>query len=116
MTDATPSFQEFKRLARSFNIIPVYREIVVDRVTPVLAYERLSHGEKYAFLLESVEGGERLGRYSFVGQRPHAVFTCKAGRVTYRENGNPLRSWPVDNPLQDLKQIFEQFKPEIGRA
>src|SRR4051812_10340889 len=107
MTPVSPSWSDFKRLARSHNVIPVYREIVVDRVTPVSVYERLHQGEPYAFLLESVEGGDRLGRYSFVGQRPEATFVCKDQKVFYRQ-GSRERSWTVTNPLQDLKAIFER--------
>src|SRR3954465_9711864 len=107
---AQPSFIEFKRLARAHNVIPVFREIVVDRITPVSVYEQLHQGEPYSFLLESVEGGDRLGRYSFVGQRPEATFVCKNSQVIYRQGGRE-RTWPGNNPLRDLKQIFQKFKP-----
>src|SRR5258706_5795122 len=110
MTPITPSFSEFKRLARSTNVIPIWQEIVVDRITPVSVYEHLHRGQPHAFLLESVEGGDRLGRYSFVGQRPEATFVCKKGQVIYRQGGRE-RSWPVSNPLRDLKDIFARFKP-----
>ena len=106
----TPSYPEFKRLARSHNVIPVFREIVVDQITPVSVYDRLHKKEPYSFLLESVEGGDRLGRYSFVGQRPEATFVCKNRQAVYRQGGRE-RSWPVTNPLQDLKVIFDGFKP-----
>jgi anthranilate synthase component I len=104
----SPSFNEFKRLARRHTVVPLFRETLVDRVTPVSVYERLSHGERHAFLLESVEGGERFGRYSFVGQRPHAVFTCKEKKVIYREAGHERR-WETQNPVQDLKKIMNGF-------
>src|SRR4051812_38796873 len=100
-----PTFSEFKRLARRHNLIPLVRETLVDRVTPVSVYERLSAGEPYSFLLESVEGGERFGRYSFVGQRPQATFICKGNEVTYRV-GARTKSWKTSNPAQDLKKIF----------
>jgi anthranilate synthase component I len=110
MDPIAPSFPEFKRLARSHNIIPVCRKILVDRVTPVSVYERLHRGEPYAFLLESVEGGDRLGRYSFVGQRPEATFVAKGRQVTYRQGGKD-RTWLSDNPLMELKTLFGRFKP-----
>src|SRR5262245_56091115 len=109
-TPIIPSLAEFKRLARKYNIIPVYREIVADRVTPVSVYEHLHASEPYAFLLESVEGGDRFGRYSFVGQRPHATFVSKNQQVVYREGGRE-RKWPATNPLHDLKELFSRFKP-----
>src|SRR5579864_3263546 len=101
----TPTFQEFVRLAASHNLIPLRAEIVVDRVTPVSVYERLQKDESHAFLLESVEGGERFGRYSFVGQKPHAVFACRGSEVQYRQ-GSTERNWKTQNPLQDLKNHF----------
>ena len=106
----TPTLSEFKRLSRAHNVIPVYREILVDRVTPVSAYEHLQRDERHSFLLESVEGGDRLGRYSFAGQRPQATFVCQNNRITYRQQGSE-RSWPVSNPLRDLQQIFAGLKP-----
>ncbi len=109
MTSVAPSFPEFKRLARRYNVIPLYREIVVDRETPVSVYDRLRQGEPYAFLLESVEGGERIGRYSFVGRCPQAVFSCLDGRVRYSK-GKSEKIWKTTNPLQDLKKLFKQFR------
>jgi anthranilate synthase component 1 len=106
----TPSFLEFVRLASQYNVIPLSREIVVDRVTPVSVFERLQKNEPYTFLLESVEGGERFGRYSFVGQRPHAVFVCRGNVIRYQE-GSKIRKWETPNPLQDLKEIFSRVKP-----
>jgi len=106
----TPSLPEFIRLSRRHNLIPVRREIVVDQVTPVSVYERLQKGEPHAFLLESVEGGERFGRYSFVGRRPRALFECRGSEVLYRE-GSDERRWKTQNPLQDLKTIFSQISP-----
>ncbi|MFA5974968.1 MAG: anthranilate synthase component I [Elusimicrobiota bacterium] len=105
----TPSLQDFKRLARRCNVIPLSRETLVDRVTPVSVYERLSRGEDHSYLLESVEGGERFGRYSFVGTRPHALFTCRESRLTFKE-GPRSRSWTTSNPVQDMKKLFSQYR------
>ena len=106
----TPSFSEFVHLARRYNLIPLRKEIVVDRATPVSVYERLQKGERYSYLLESVEGGERFGRYSFVGQRPHAVFLCRGKEISYRI-GSKERCWTSNNPLMDLKDIFTKISP-----
>jgi anthranilate synthase component 1 len=106
----TPSFREFVQLARQYNLIPLRKEIVVDRVTPVSVYEHLLQGEPHTFLLESVEGGERFGRYSFVGQRPHALFSCRGDEVTYRVGPKEYRS-KSQNPLKDLKNIFSSIRP-----
>ncbi|TAK28747.1 MAG: anthranilate synthase component I [Chloroflexota bacterium] len=67
-----PSLTEFKRLAERGNLVPVYREIVADMETPVSAFLKIARGG-YSFLLESVEGGERLARYSFIGTEPYKV-------------------------------------------
>jgi anthranilate synthase component 1 len=104
----TPSYPEFKKLARRYSIVPVFSETLVDRETPVSVYERMAQDERYAFLLESVEGGERFGRYSFVGHQPHAVFSCREGRVTYRV-GQREQQWDSKNPVQDLKKLFSEF-------
>ncbi len=69
-----PSFEEVRTLAGTYNLVPVYREIVADLETPVSAYLKLNRGG-YSFLLESVEGGERLARYSFIGTEPYGVLT-----------------------------------------
>jgi len=68
----TPTFEEFRDLARSANLIPVYREISADLETPVSAYLK-TESPPYSFLLESVEGGENVGRYSFIGTEPSTV-------------------------------------------
>jgi len=106
----TPTFQEFKRLASQYTVIPVFAETVVDRLTPVAVYERVARKEPYAFLLESVEGGERFGRYSFIGRRPHAVFECHGKQVQMRQ-GNKTISHASENPLQDLKKLFAAYTP-----
>ncbi len=64
--DYTPSLNELRRMTGKGNIAPVYREVRADMETPVSAYLKIARGQ-YSFLLESVEGGERMGRYSFIG-------------------------------------------------
>ena len=80
MTNASPNFAEFKRLAQQGNVVPVYRTIVADLLSPVSAFLSLSpqHGREsnshpHSFLLESVEGGERVGRYTFFGMDPFQI-------------------------------------------
>ncbi len=67
----TPSLSEFQRLARSHDLVPIYRPWTADLETPVSAFLRVAYGEPEAFLLESVEGGENVGRYTFMGIRPY---------------------------------------------
>ncbi len=92
----TPSKEEFLELAGRGNLIPVYCEILADAETPVSAYQKL-HKMGPSFLLESVEGGEHLGRYSFVGANPRELV-----RVD-RRNG--------DDPLRRVQHEMAKFKP-----
>src|SRR5438034_3923225 len=67
------SFDEFKDLARRGTFVPVCKEIVADLLTPVSAFLKIAEHADYAFLLESVEGGEHVGRYSFLGKDPFLI-------------------------------------------
>ena len=78
-----PTLEEAKKLAGKGNLLPIYREISTDLDTPVSAYLKVAR-RPYSFLLESVEGGERLARYSFIGTEPYDVITTGPGRPTAR--------------------------------
>jgi anthranilate synthase component I len=65
-----PDFKEFSRLARSATLVPVVKSVSADLLTPVSAFLAVAGKEPYAFLLESVERGEQIGRYTFLGARP----------------------------------------------
>src|SRR5437667_6542794 len=82
----TPSRDDFLRIAEPGDLIPVYREILADRLTPVSAYEKIAGGAG-SFLLESVEGGENLARYSFLGSGPFLTFRAKGSLATVEEGG-----------------------------
>ncbi|HUS81948.1 MAG TPA: anthranilate synthase component I [Dehalococcoidia bacterium] len=73
-----PSLEEARALAGRGNLLPVFREVTADLETPVSAYLKVARGQ-HSFLLESVEGGERLGRYSFIGTEPYRVLSSPAG-------------------------------------
>ena len=83
MTDYIPSLNDVRRMTGQGNIVPIYREVRADLETPVSAYLKVARGG-YSFLLESVEGGERQGRYSFIGTEPYRVYAAK------HEDGDPL--------------------------
>jgi len=91
-----PELEEVKKLKQQGNLVPVYHEMVADLETPVSAYLKIAQGD-YSFLLESVEGGERLARYSFIGTEPSLVIK------TGREN-------PVD-PLTLIEKEFQHYRP-----
>ena len=71
------SFEEFKELARRGTFVPVCKEIVADLLTPVSAFLKIAEHADYAFLLESVEGGEHVGRYSFLGKDPFLILRAR---------------------------------------
>lgn len=108
-----PDFQEFKKLAKRGNVIPVYREILADLETPVSTFLKIDDGP-YAFLLESVESQENVGRYSFLGSGPSLVFEAKNGTVTCtRLTGGrkSTRSYTCcGSPLDELGQMLRAFR------
>ena len=104
-----PTPEEFLRLAKRGNVIPVYREILADFETPLSAYLKLE-GRGPAYLLESVERGERLGRYSFLGSSPGMVLESR-GREMWLKGERESRQWTtMTDPLTELKQIMEKYR------
>jgi anthranilate synthase component I len=106
-----PNRDEFVALARTGNMIPVYADLMADFETPVSAYAKLrAHGP--AYLLESVEGGERLSRYSFIGCRPRKTFACGPQTTEVREVGQAPRTVPTPaDPLTLIEEELRQFRP-----
>ena len=105
-----PSFEEFSRKARDGNLIPVYREILADMETPVSAFRKIDSGN-YAFLLESIEGGEKWGRYSFLGSNPGLVFKTKGSRAEVI-TGDGIQSHEINTDvLEPLKAILSRYRP-----
>ena len=97
----TPTLEQVKELAKEGNLIPVYREINADLETPVTAYMKVAKGP-YSFLLESVEGGERLARFSIIGTEPSKVIRTGPGEP----------DGAVD-PLRLIEKTLSQFKPVL---
>src|SRR6478672_6209899 len=90
----SPALPEFIKLAAKGNLIPVTRRLLADLETPLSAYRKI-RGEGESFLFESVEGGEHIGRYSFVGCNPRGVVRQNGARVEYMENGQVKRRFEV---------------------
>ena len=112
----TPSLSEFKTLAKEGNLVPIYREIMSDLETPVSAYLKVAADSRYAFLLESVQGGEKWGRYSFLGLDPAAIFTVYDQRVEIKHRRKPLEVFTGKNPMAILEEYMERFKPVTVRG
>ncbi len=109
----TPSRAEFLRAARQATLVPVYREILADCETPVSAFLKIAGTGRssHAFLLESVEGGEKWGRYSFLGTDPALVVTARGTEVRIdRRDGSQQRERMAD-PLVALRQLLGRYRP-----
>src|SRR5215216_6753116 len=91
----SPSQTEFLKLAEQGNLIPVTRRLLADIETPLSAYRKI-RGPGESFLFESVEGGEHLGRYSFVGCNPRAIIRQSGHRVDLIENGRVKETFTVE--------------------
>ncbi|MDT7808880.1 MAG: anthranilate synthase component [Acidobacteriota bacterium] len=101
------TFEEFEREAERGNVVPVVRSVLADLQTPVGAFLRVAGGARYAFLLESVEGGERIARYSFIGAEPEMVIRGR-GDTTFVERGDEteeLRGVRATDFLRDYFRV-----------
>lgn len=101
-----PTFKEFQALAKTATLVPVAKSISADLLTPVSAFLSFAEKEPYSFLLESVEGGEKVGRYTFLGANPYMRLVCD-------ENGGVLhrgrKQEPVhDDPIEVLRELMNQ--------
>ena len=103
-----PTFEEFQELTTKGNVVPVYRQLLGDVLTPVSAFAKIASGE-HAFLLESVVGGEKIGRYSFLGTDPFCIFKATRNKVTIEKHGETVEK-EVENPLDELRDLIAQYK------
>jgi len=106
----SPDKETFTRLAAKGNLIPVYREIMADMDTPVTAFKKIDDG-RHAFLLESIEGGEKWARYTFLGATPAVVIRSKGRRVELLQNGAPPVVTDAADPLAAVRGYLERFRP-----
>jgi anthranilate synthase component I len=111
------SLEEFKELALRGTFVPVCKELVADLLTPVSAFLKIAEDADYAFLLESVEGGEHVGRYSFLGKDPFLILRARDGRTTVESGGSASES---DRPfVESLRRLMTDFRspfvPDLPR-
>ena len=105
-----PSPEAFEELAKRGNLVPVVREILADMDTPLSLFRRLDDGET-SFLFESVEGGEKWGRYSFIGAGARAVFRARGREVEWTSDGETQRVEVAGDPLEFLRDKLAELRP-----
>src|SRR5471032_1894528 len=106
-----PAREAFVGLAAQGNVIPVYTDLMADFETPVSAYAKLKEAGP-SYLLESVEGGENLSRYSFIGCRPRKIFICGSQTTEIRIPGQPTQTIPTPtDPLTLISAEMQGYRP-----
>src|ERR1043166_7535781 len=115
----SPTLEEFRKLAAHGNLIPVMRRLLADFDTPLSAYRKI-RGQGESFLFESVEGGEHIGRYSFVGCNPRGIVRQNGSRVEYLENGRVKEQFEIGGAdqahavrdgLEVVERVLRRYKP-----
>src|SRR5262245_42096807 len=111
------TFDEFVDLAKRATFVPVVKELVADLLTPVSAFLKVAEHSDYAFLLESVEGGEHMGRYSFLGKDPFLILRGRHGQTVMEKAGVTTDvEKPFIDTLRDLMNSFQSpFVPGLPR-
>src|SRR5262245_23386179 len=104
-----PSFDECAGLARAHTVVPVYRQLVGDTLTPVSAFCKIQEGD-WAFLFESVVGGEKVGRYSFVGSGPFLRFEAFDCRTVTEAGRGPKQEAKHADPLAKLEELLGAYR------
>jgi len=105
-----PDFDTFKELTKKGNLIPVYKEILADMETPVSALMKLASND-HVFLLESVEGGEKWGRYTFLGSEPAMIFKVRGDDVLIQKDKDVQCYKHNGNPMKYLKDLLHKYRP-----
>jgi anthranilate synthase component 1 len=104
-----PDYKEFSRLARESTLVPVVKSVMADLLTPVSAFLAISRGERDAFLLESVERGEQIGRYTFLGARPYMQLRTRGREIELLKRKK--KEWRQGNVFQIAKELLQQHRP-----
>lgn len=112
-TQTTPDRATVHELFEQGDLVPVYRTLLADLETPVSVYLKLAEMGEASFLLESVEGGEQVGRYSFLGVNPKGMLTVHGSTVTIHRNGETISRElePGEDPLHVVESEFERVQP-----
>jgi anthranilate synthase component I, non-proteobacterial lineages len=106
-----PTLSEISGFRNDYRVIPVCREIYADLVTPIVMLQKLSRLSKKYYLLESIEGGERWGRYSFLGFDPVMNVTCRNHSIHI--TGSKTKTVRTENPMEEIRKILADYKSPI---
>src|SRR5215471_10010202 len=104
-----PEFKEFCRLAQQATLVPVAKTVAADLRTPVSAFLNIAADEPNAFLLESVEGGEKVGRYTFLGARPYLILRAHGANLTLERDGHTEQI--EGSMIKVLDGLLHEHKP-----
>ncbi|WP_293443109.1 anthranilate synthase component I [Persephonella sp.] len=104
------SFEEFEKLAQDYNVIPVYKEILSDLDTPLSVFQKIFSPERFSFLFESVEQGDNIGRYSFIGSSLPVYIKTKRDFCEFYDKGQ-IECKKTNDPIDELKKYLDRFKP-----
>src|ERR1035441_4562706 len=114
-----PDYKAFARLSRGATLVPVAKSISADLLTPVSAFLALADGGPDAFLLESVEGGEKIGRYTFLGVRPFLRLESRGSEIRIERGRSKKVERRTGNVFDVIKELLQQHRPAamaIARA
>ena len=106
-----PDYKQFSALAKESTLVPVVKSVMADLLTPVSAFLAISRGEQDAFLLESVERGEQIGRYTFLGARPYMQLQSSGGKtVVARGRKREVRRGSI---FQAAKELLQEHRLKL---
>ena len=105
-----PTCEQIEKLASAYTVIPICKEIYADISTPITLLRKISQISKRYYLLESIEGGERWGRYSFLGFHPIMHLTCKDGIINIENANGEIEKIQTKKPLSIVRKILAQYK------
>src|SRR5882762_9142724 len=106
-----PDYKEFSRLAGEATLVPVVKSVTADLLTPVSAFLAIAADEPNAFLLESVERGEQIGRYTFLGARPYMQVRAEGGKVVVQRGKH--KEMRQGSSIQVVKELLRQHRPAM---
>jgi len=106
----TPDFNTVKKVANGFGLVPISREVLADTETPVSAYLKVRSRAPYSFLFESVVGGEKIGRYSFLGVAPFLIFKSRGRHISIEDVKAGTKRAFEGEPIVELRKLLAQYK------